>query len=50
MPIKKWLARWLRPSLSAAVLLVAGAAAAEVCNLKIVTDASPDYSDLPLLL
>jgi hypothetical protein len=50
MPIKKWLARRLRPSLSAAALLVAGAATAEVCNLKIVTDASPDYSDLPSLL
>src|SRR5262249_37288671 len=25
-------------------------AAAEVCNLKVVTDASPDYSDLPSLL
>src|SRR5690349_9972623 len=23
---------------------------AEVCNLKIVTDASPDYSDLPSLI
>ncbi len=33
-----------------AVLLAAGAATAEVCNLKLVTDASPDYSDLPSFL
>jgi hypothetical protein len=34
----------------AAVLFLAGAAKAEVCNLKVVTDASPDYSDLPSML
>ena len=50
MPIKKWLTRGRCPALSAVVLLAAGAATAEVCNLKIVTDASPDYSDLPSLL
>lgn len=50
MPIEKWLGRGLVVSLCSAVLLAAGAAAAEVCNLKIVTDASPDYSDLPSLL
>src|SRR5436190_11738343 len=33
-----------------ALLLAAGPARAEVCNLKIVTDASPDYSDLPSLV
>ena len=26
------------------------APAAEVCNLKVVTDASPDYSDMPSML
>jgi hypothetical protein len=50
MPTEKWLARGLAVFLSSAVLLAAGAATAEVCNLKIVTDASPDYSDLPSLL
>ena len=35
---------------SLALSLDAGTATAEVCNLKIVTDASPDYSDLPSLL
>ena len=30
--------------------MAAGAATAEVCNLKIVSDASPDYSDLPSFL
>ena len=33
-----------------ALSLAAGTATAEVCNLKIVTDASPDYPDLPSLL
>ncbi len=33
-----------------AVLLIASPAAAEVCNLKVVTDASPDYSDLPSMV
>ena len=38
-------------SILAATLLVGvGEPAAEVCNLKVVTDASPDYSDLPSLL
>src|SRR5439155_9039279 len=32
------------------LLLTLGAARAEVCNLKVVTDASPDYSDLPSLV
>ena len=50
MPTEKKLSRGLAVVLSSAVLLAAGAAAAEVCNLKIITDASPDYSDLPSLL
>ncbi len=29
---------------------VAGAAGSEVCNLKVVTDASPDYTDLPSMI
>jgi len=33
-----------------AALLAGDAAAAGVCNLKVVTDASPDYSDSPSLL
>jgi len=32
------------------VLLSVSSARAEVCNLKIVTDASPDYSDLPSMV
>ena len=32
------------------VLLLAGAAPAEICNLKVVTDASPDYADVDSLL
>ncbi len=50
MPTEKKLSRGLAVVLSSAVLLAAGAAAAEVCNLKIITDASPDYSDLASLL
>ncbi len=47
-------ARW-RPAVAvaaavAAVLALAAGAPAEVCNLKVVTDASPDYSDLPSLV
>jgi len=37
-------------SLITAILLLAAAAQAEVCNLKVVTDASPDYSDLPSMI
>src|SRR5437588_4147055 len=33
-----------------ALLLTAGAARAGVYNVKVVTDASPDYSDLPSLV
>ena len=36
--------------LAAALLVGFSGPAAEVCNLKVVTDASPDYSDLPSLL
>ena len=32
------------------ILTAPGFASAEVCNLKIVTDASPDYSDLPSMI
>src|ERR1043166_9604073 len=38
------------PMLTAFLLLGRSAAGAEVCNLKVVTDASPDYSDMPSLL
>jgi len=31
-------------------LLVAGATRAQVCNVKVLTDASPDYSDLPSMV
>jgi len=31
-------------------LLFTGAARAEVCNLRVVTDANPDYTDLPSLV
>ncbi|MGE5612544.1 MAG: hypothetical protein ACM359_25070, partial [Bacillota bacterium] len=34
---------------SLGLVLVAGAKA-EVCNVKVVTDASPDYSDLPSMV
>ncbi|MCY3019430.1 MAG: discoidin domain-containing protein [Planctomycetota bacterium] len=36
--------------LPAAVCLCCGLACAEVCNLKVVTDASPDYTDMPSLV
>jgi hypothetical protein len=42
-------ARTLLPGLALALLL-AGTAGAQVCNVKVVTDASPDYSDLPSLV
>ena len=47
-------ARW-RPAVAvaaavAAALALAAGAPAEVCNLKVVTDASPDTSDLPSLV
>ncbi len=38
--------RDLRLSVAAAVLLAGGVASATVCNLKVVTDASPDYYDM----
>src|SRR5208283_2924388 len=50
MQTQKWLSRSLAVAFSLAVLLAAGAATAEVCNLKIASDASPDYSDLPSFL
>src|SRR6266850_6997992 len=31
-------------------LLQGGSASAEVCNLRVVTDASPDYSDMPSMI
>ena len=34
----------------AAALVLPAVARAEVCNLKVVTDASPDYSDMPSLV
>ena len=34
----------------AAVMLIAGTALAQVCNLKVVTDASPDYTDMDSLI
>src|SRR2546423_7271904 len=37
-------------AVAAALLLQVSAPAAEVCNLKVVTDASPDYSDMPSML
>jgi hypothetical protein len=43
----------MQTTLTAAVLcalLLAPPAAADVFNLKVVTDASPDYSDLPSLV
>jgi hypothetical protein len=50
MQNEKWPSRGLAIALSLALSLAADTATAEVCNLKIVTDASPDYSDLPSLL
>lgn len=47
------MSRFMRSTLAAwgaAFLLCAGLARAEVCNLKVVTDASPDYSDLPSMV
>lgn len=38
------------PIITAALLGLAAAAPAEVCNLKVVTDASPDYSDMDSLI
>ena len=40
--------QWLVCSTMIGVL--AGAGRAEVCNLKVVTDASPDYADLPSMV
>src|SRR6476661_1880798 len=42
-PMKKFLALVL-------TMVLGGAAQAEVCNIKIVTDASPDYSDMQSLV
>ena len=50
MQTEKWPSRALVIACFLALSSAAGTATAEVCNLKIVTDASPDYSDLPLLL
>src|SRR5438309_1643476 len=36
--------------LAAALLVSLSVPAAEVCNLKVVTDTSPDYSDMPSML
>lgn len=36
--------------LALAILAFGGVASAEVCNLKVVTDASPDYSDMASLI
>src|SRR3954447_6168805 len=33
-----------------ALLLAAGAVRGQVCNVKVVTDASPDYTDLPSMV
>ncbi|MCX7046084.1 MAG: hypothetical protein NTX50_11440, partial [Candidatus Sumerlaeota bacterium] len=41
----------MNSTLSALILLfLASTARAEVCNVKVVTDASPDYSDLPSMI
>jgi len=37
-------------SLAAVLALLAVPAAAEVCNVKVVTDASPDYYDMPSMI
>lgn len=37
----------LLPSLAVALLALGSPARAQVCNVKVVTDASPDYYDLP---
>jgi len=37
-------------ALALIVLICGGAALGEVCNLKVVTDASPDYSDMPSMI
>ena len=50
MQNQQWPSRALVIACFLALSLAAGTATAEVCNLKIVTDASPDYSDLPSLL
>ncbi len=39
---------WLIPVIAAGVL--AGTASAEVCNIEVVTDASPDYSDMESMI
>jgi len=50
MQTQQWPSRGLAIAFYLALSLAAGTATAEVCNLKIVTDASPDYSDIPSLL
>jgi hypothetical protein len=50
MQTQQWPSRGLAIAFYLALFLAAGTSTAEVCNLKIVTDASPDYSDLPSLL
>jgi hypothetical protein len=50
MQTQQWPSRGLAIAFSLALSLAAGPATAEVCNFKIVTDASPDYLDLPSLL
>ena len=35
---------------AAVAVVIGGSAAAEVCNVKVVTDASPDYHDLPSMI
>src|SRR5262245_41160884 len=44
---------WIRVLLAPLVVLLAstaGAARGQVCNVKVVTDAGPDYHDLPSLV
>src|SRR4051812_28149664 len=36
--------------LPALLISIAASASAEVCNIKIVTDASPDFTDLPSMV
>ena len=48
--VSKTMKTFLISNLLAVLFVPAGGPAAEVCNLKVVTDASPDYSELPSLL
>ncbi|MBE3070330.1 MAG: hypothetical protein IMZ66_08850, partial [Planctomycetes bacterium] len=44
------LAGWRSVTAMAVALVLAASAPAEVCNVKVVTDASPDYYDLPSMV